>query len=153
MRKPHARSAIMMGVLLGLTAAAWAAEDKAKDFSLPGLDGKTFALADVLGKKTVVLNFWAAWCTTCKEEIPQLTDLQKTTPEDAAVFLGVNAGDNAAKAKKFQEKNGYPYQVLLDQDKSVAKQYGITGVPQTLIINPKGVIVFRGSRPPKTLPK
>jgi peroxiredoxin len=140
-------ASLMVGLLLGSSAAL--AAEKAPDFSLPDLNGKTFKLSEALGKKTVVINFWAAWCTTCKEEIPQLVEFQKQWKSDEAVFLGINAGDPAAKAKKFQDRNKYPYTVLLDEAKTTAKLYGVNGIPQTLVIDPKGEIVYRGSRPPK----
>ncbi|NTV52258.1 MAG: TlpA family protein disulfide reductase [Candidatus Firestonebacteria bacterium] len=53
---------------------------------MPGLDGKTFTLHEVAGIKTVVLNFWAAWCTTCKEEIPQLAEFQAKGKADVAFW-------------------------------------------------------------------
>jgi peroxiredoxin len=151
MTKQLAWLGMALGAGLLLAAAAGAAE-KAPDATLQTLDGKTFKLAEVLGKKTVVLNFWAAWCESCKEELPQLADFQKLGKPDV-VFLGINAGESAAKAKKFQERYHYPYMVLLDTDKSAAKLYGVTGVPQTIVIGKKGMVLFRGSRPPKEFPQ
>lgn len=121
--------------------------EAAKDFSLNTSDGQTVALSNFLGKKTVVLNFWASWCTTCEEEIPQLVKLKTDLPADS-VFLGINAGDSSRAAMHFVEKNSYPYEVLLDVKKIVAKQFQVSGIPQTLIINKAGEIVYRGSRPP-----
>lgn len=131
---------------------AYAGEDLGKvvPFDLAGLDGKQVKLEDSLGKGYVVLNFWARWCASCEEEIPQLSALMKQPGADKAVFIGVNAGDNAAKASKFVAKTKYPYLVALDKDKAVAKKYGVLGLPVTIIISKEGKVVFRGSRPPKT---
>ena len=81
-----------------LTAPAMAAStDTAKDFSLKGLDGKDFILSENLGERYIVINFWAAWCSTCKEEIPELEALMKQPGADKALFLGINVGDKDGK--------------------------------------------------------
>jgi peroxiredoxin len=135
---------------LAAAAAVFAGEAAPPDFTLPDLQGKPFHLQDVLGKRVVVINFWAAWCTSCKEEIPQLAAFQASAPDPDTLFLGVNVGENDKKAKRFQTKSKYPYTVLLDQDKSIAKAYAVVGIPQTLVISLDQKIVFRGSRPPKS---
>ncbi len=132
-----------------LTAPAMAAStDTAKDFSLKGLDGKEFRLSENLGKGYIVINFWAAWCSTCKEEIPELKALMKRPGADKVLFLGVNVGDKDNKAAKFVKKHSYPYKPLLDSEKTVSRYYGVLGIPVTVIIDKNGKIVFRGSRPP-----
>lgn len=128
----------------------WAAPEKAPDFTLPGLDGKPFKLADHSGQGYIVLNFWARWCASCEEEVPELAALMKSPGADKALFVGVNVGDTDAKAEKFVKKFKYPYLVVMDRKKAVAKQYGVLGLPVTLILDKEGKIVFRGSRPPKT---
>ncbi len=137
-----------------VAAAGWALyagqEPAAENFALPGLDGKQFKLEENLGKGYIVLNFWARWCASCEEEVPQLDALMKEPGADKALFVGVNVGDNQAKASKFVAKFKYPYLVVLDKDKAVAKKYGVLGLPVTLIISKDRKIVFRGSRPPKT---
>ncbi len=132
--------------------SAWALseKDKAVPFSLPGMDGKVVKLEDSLGKGYIVLNFWARWCESCREEVPELAALMKAPGAGKAAFIGVNVGDAEAKAQKFIEKYKFPYQSVMDKNKAVAKSYGVLGLPTTLIIAPDGRIVFRGSRPPKT---
>ena len=127
-----------------------AAPDKAPGFALTGLDGKQFKLEENMGKGYIVLNFWARWCTSCEEEVPELAALKKSPGADHVLFIGVNVGDAEAKAAKFVKKFKYPYDVVMDKDKETAKKYGVLGLPATLIISKDGKIVFRGSRPPKT---
>jgi len=142
-------TALFAALLLASAASAGAPAVTAEKFSLPGLDGKQVRLEDSLGKGYVVLNFWARWCASCEEEVPQLAAFMRAPGADKAVFIGINVGDTAAKASKFVAKTGYPYLVALDKDKSVAKKYGVLGLPVTLIIDRAGKIVFRGSRPPE----
>ena len=143
---------IIISVFAALAAACalYAAQDTVENFTLPRFDGKQFKLEDSLGKEYIVLNFWARWCTSCEEEIPELAALQKSPGADKALFIGVNVGDSQAKAAKFVSKTKYPYLVVLDKNKAVAKKYGVLGLPVTLIISKDKKIVFRGSRPPKT---
>ena len=140
---------LFAALILASAASAGTATETAEKFSLPGLDGKQVKLEDSLGKGYVVLNFWARWCASCEEEVPQLAALMRSPGADKAVFIGVNVGDTAAKAAKFVAKTRYPYLVALDKDKAVAKKYGVLGLPVTVIIDRSGRIVFRGSRPPE----
>ena len=143
---------IFISALVAAAAACalYAGQDTAESFTLPLLDGKPFKLADSLGKEYIVLNFWARWCTSCEEEIPELAALMKSPGAAKALFVGVNVGDNAAKAAKFVSRTKYPYVVVLDKNKAVAKKYGVLGLPVTIIISKDKKIVFRGARPPKT---
>ncbi len=125
------------------------AEVAVTPFVLKSLDGKDFNLADSLGKKTIVLNFWAAWCTTCEEEIPELKALKNKHPE--FLYVGINSGEKDSKARRFVEKNNYPYFVVLDPEKTTANSYKVVGLPTTIIIGKNKNIIFRGSRPPETI--
>jgi len=126
------------------------AEQTPTDFKLTSLDGKTVALHDYAGK-TVVLNFWASWCDSCEEEMPLLLKLKEQYTGQDVVFLGINAGDSDRAAQRFVEKMKYSYQILLDHDKSVSKQFQVLGLPQTLVISKDGKIVYRESRPPSKI--
>lgn len=147
------KTVISVFMLLAAACALYAAQapDKVENFALPKLeDGKTFKLEENLGNGYIVINFWARWCTSCEEEVPELALLKKSPGADKALFIGVNVGDSKEKAAKFAAKFKYPYLVVLDKDKAVAKKYGVLGLPVTLIISKDKKIVFRGSRPPKT---
>jgi peroxiredoxin len=144
------KTAVCLLFAVSFASAAGAPPATAEKFSLPGLDGKQISLEGSLGRSWVVLNFWARWCDSCKEEIPQLAALMKAPGAGQAVFIGVNVGDKEDKASKFAAKTGYPYTVALDKDKAVAKKYGVLGLPLTLIISKEGKVVFRGARPPAT---
>jgi len=139
-------------VVFSITSLQAQQEVVPQDFSLPQFDGKMFNLKDVLGKKLIVMNFWASWCKTCSEEIPELAKFQKSIKPEDVIFLGINTGENESKALKFQKREGYPYFILIDKDKTVAKKYNVVGLPQTIIICKDGnKIIYRGSRPPKNL--
>ena len=68
------------------------AGEKAPDFGLTDLDGKTYTLKDFRGK-TVVVDFWATWCPDCREEIDDLVRIHKEHPE--VEFLGISFDTDA----------------------------------------------------------
>jgi thiol-disulfide isomerase/thioredoxin len=97
----------------------------------------------------VLINFWASWCTSCIQEVPELEKLKADNPK--LTFLAINAGDSKAKIKKFLKKNDFTYKVLMDRDKSFSKGLGVLSLPITMILNKEGVITYRASKPPKTI--
>lgn len=120
------------------------------DFSLPKYsDGKTFKLSDHLGKKIIVLNFWATWCTSCIQELPELHELKAKYPK--AIFVGINSGEKKKLIKKFLKRHKFNFELLVDPKMSVADLYGITAIPVTIVIDKNKKIVFKGARPPKKL--
>lgn len=143
---------IFVILLMGLQSQSGAQSSPVSDFSLPSLDGQTFALKDALGQKIIVLNFWAAWCTTCAEEMPLLLELKnKYADRSDVAFVGINVGDSSRAAQRFVDSYKYSYTILLDANKAVAKLYQVTGIPQTIVISKTGEISFRGARPPSEL--
>lgn len=145
--------ALALGIL-GLCGAAWAmwglphgatrAEagrppvgQAAPDFRLMLLDGSTLALEDLRGKVTVV-NFWASWCPPCQEELPALQAVWEATREEAVALVGIAYRDEESGVRAAVEEYGIPYPVGLDAGERIAGQYGITGVPETFVINAEG---------------
>lgn len=119
--------------------AALAVGSPAPDFTLQDLHGRTWRLADLKGK-VVLLHFWATWCTTCEQENPTLQRLLQAERENPQfVILSVLVRDDAAKAKAYMAQRGFNFPVLPD-DKKVSMQYGLTGVPETFLIDKSGTI-------------
>jgi peroxiredoxin len=114
---------------------------EAPGFTLQGIDGKGVALSDLKGK-VVMLNFWATWCPPCREEIPSMVRLNKAMSGKPFQMLAVSIDEGGKDAvARFFASNGATLPVLLDNNSKVGKLYGITGVPETFIIDRKGVIV------------
>lgn len=112
----------------------------AADVTLHGLDGKTVTLSQFKGK-VVMLNFWATWCPPCREEMPSMEALyQKVKGNPDFVILAVSIDKEADTVKDFMKKNNYTLPVFHDPNQEAGAVYGITGVPETFLIDKKGMI-------------
>ena len=105
---------------------------------LDDLEGKTHRLADYRGK-TVLINFWATWCTPCREEMPSIERLRAQLAGKPFVVLGVNVGESAAAARKFAATMPLGFPLLLDRDVRASRAWGARVLPATFLIGPDGV--------------
>ena len=113
----------------------------APDFTLKDLSGKGLKLSSLRGK-VVVLNFWASWCPPCREEIPSMMRLNQAMAGKPFQMLAVSQDKGGKEAvEAYFQKSGASLPVLLDADQAVGKRYGLTGVPETFVIDTKGVIL------------
>ena len=119
-----------------------AAEGKqAPEFTLKNLAGQDVSLSSLRGK-VVLLNFWATWCPPCREEIPSMVKLNESMAGKPFQMLAVSIDDGGKDAvEAFFKRGGYTLPALLDPDQKTGGRYGITGVPETFVIDPKGVIL------------
>ena len=119
---------------------------EAPPFTLELFNGQTVELSDLRGK-TVVLNFWASWCMPCREEAPALEKTWLRYRNSNVVFLGVNIWDEKSGAMAFHSKYGGSYNHGSDPNEEIQVDYGIGGVPETLFINPRGIITDKYNGP------
>ncbi len=135
---------LVFGLIFGLSGvlsprAAQAAPDKSKapDFSLKGVDGKTYSLSAYRGK-AVLLNFWATWCPACVEELPGLQALAKRFKGNLQI-ISVSIDASESPIKDFLSKEPLPYPVLEDPDRKVAFDlYAVFALPVTFLIDKNG---------------
>jgi cytochrome c biogenesis protein CcmG, thiol:disulfide interchange protein DsbE len=109
-------------------------------FDLPLLHApdKRFSQKDMLGK-VWVLNVWASWCPPCLAEHPIVTELSKTV-----AVVGLNYKDAREDALPWLKRNGDPYQLsVYDAAGRIAIDYGVYGVPETYVIDQRGVIRYK----------
>ena len=108
--------------------------------SLPRLEGgASAALADYRGT-VVVLNYWASWCTPCRRESPLLERWQRRLAKRGGTVLGVDSLDVTADARAFVREFGLTYPMLRDRDGETQRRFGVSGFPETLIVDRDGRI-------------
>ncbi len=113
---------------------------EAIDFTLENLQGSQVSLADFEGK-VIFLNFWATWCPPCRIEMPDMEKLWQKFKDEDFVILAVDLRERKDKVSSFVKENGYTFPVLLDSGGEVANTYGITAIPTTYLLDPRGRIV------------
>ena len=113
----------------------------APNFSLPYLlnVNKTFSDKDFQSKVSL-FNVWASWCATCRYEHPLLMQMAK----QGYVIYGLNYKDTKANANEVLTKTGNPYVVnAFDKDGKVGMDWGVTGTPETFIVDKQGVVRYK----------
>lgn len=113
---------------------------KAPDFTVYDLDGNEVHLSDFIGK-SVVLNFWASWCSPCKMEMPDFNEKYLEIGEEVQ-FLIINMTDGSREtvetASAFIAEQGYSFPVFYDTDRDAAATYGVYSLPTTYFIDEEG---------------
>ncbi|MGF7160690.1 cytochrome c biogenesis protein CcmG/thiol:disulfide interchange protein DsbE [Rhodoligotrophos appendicifer] len=119
------------------------------DFALPGLAGLQaegipvpgFSTSDLAKGDVTLVNVWASWCVPCRQEHPILMQLA-TDPN--VKILGINYKDNAENARRFLGLLGNPFRAVgIDPEGKTAVEWGFYGVPETFVVNGKGIITYK----------
>lgn len=115
-------------------------------FSLPILatPEKTLSQQDLKGR-VWLLNVWASWCVSCRQEHPLLLELAK---RKLVTIVGLNYKDEAQAAGHWLQQLGNPYDVsIMDSDGRIGIDYGVYGVPETFVVDKRGVIRYKHTGP------
>jgi len=109
-------------------------------FTLPALGGGDISLANSSGK-LVFLNIWATWCQPCREEMPSMQRLYEQMAGDKFEMIAISIDKGVTEVEEFVKDFGLTFPVALDPKQVVAAKYKITGVPETYLISPDGVVM------------
>jgi len=113
----------------------------APNFTLPGLDGKMVSLSNYQGH-VVLVNIWATWCPPCVDEMPSMERLYQELKDENFEIVAISIDAMGAEAvAPFMEKNKLNFAALLDPEGTIKSVYQITGVPESFIVNKKGILV------------
>jgi len=138
----RAACALLLAAAAALAAAAPLAPTAlAPDFTLRTLDGQKLRLGEQRGQ-VVLVNFWATWCGPCRQEMPHLNKLYEKYKSSGFVLLGVNVDDDSAQAAGVASKLGVKFPVLPDADKRVSRQYDLSAMPSTVLIDRDGRVRY-----------
>jgi cytochrome c biogenesis protein CcmG, thiol:disulfide interchange protein DsbE len=111
-------------------------------FDLPLLNepDKRFSQKDMLGR-VWIMNVWASWCPPCVVEHPVVTRIARS---GLAPVVGLNYKDTRDEALPWLKRNGDPYQLIVfDANGRIGIDYGVYGVPETYVIDRKGIIRYK----------
>lgn len=118
-------------------------------FELPLLDGEGSLDSGEVAGRPLILNFWASWCPTCRQEHPVLLALglrARMTGEFA--IAGINSRDTISQAMQFLDREGnFPYASAFDPSGRTGIDFGVYGMPETFFIDAAGVVRARHPGP------
>jgi len=139
---------IAIGLICLETALALAQEASpprtpAPDWELTDLNGKLVKFSD-FRDHVLIVDFWATWCAPCRVEIPHFVELQKQYGNKGLTVIGVSLDEQGPEVvKKFVERLGVNYPVVIGNEKIVEAYGRIDAVPTTFVIDRQGRIVIR----------
>jgi len=119
------------------------------DFNLKDLNNNTITLSEYKEEKPVILYFWTTWCVRCVRRLNKLNQIYPSLASDNIEVLAINVGESKRKVSRFLENNPVSFKVLLDEDNSVTRSYGLVGVPIFVLVTKAGRAVFKNSDFPK----
>ena len=105
------------------------------------LKNKDFVSSKEFGNEKILVNFFATWCKPCRDEHVYI---KRFSNEKGIRVIGINYKDNSSNARKWLEDLGNPYSdVPIDKNGRIAIDWGVYGIPETFIVNSKGIIKYR----------
>ena len=120
---------------------------KFKDIAGADAAGEPLSLSAFAGNgKYVLIDFWASWCGPCRREIPNLIEIDKNYAGKGVQVVGINVWDKKDAALNAVEQMGIKYPVIYTEGTSATDDYGVSGIPQILLIGPDGTILKRNLR-------
>ena len=114
----------------------------AKDLTVQLFDGEPLTLSHLAGTP-VVLNFWASWCTPCRDEAPGLERAWKIYRGQGVTFLGINLQDSDEAARSHLAEFGVTYPNGPDPSGTITVDYGVIGLPVTFFVGRDGIVQRR----------
>lgn len=110
------------------------------DFQITALDGSSMNLGAERGQ-VVVVNFFASWCDPCRQEAADLQQSWLDYRDRGVQFFGIAYKDADSKAQAFLDEFGVTYPSAVERNNQTARAYGLTGVPETFVIDQQGLLV------------
>lgn len=132
--------ALFTGITLAVAAQPIEAQRPAPDFQAVDLEQRPVQLSSLKGCG-VVLYFFASWCPYCERQTPAIVAAHKQLRRQGVVFLGINIYDASEEnVRAFMAQHGITFPTVMDHEGAIAALYRNDGVPQTVLISPRGTV-------------
>ena len=137
------RNLILLTVAFFMLASTADLAFSAVDFTLEDMNGKIFILKEHIGKGPILLDFWATWCTPCKNSLPHLQTMMKKYEKQGltVITISIDSPKSQSKIKPYVLAKKFTFPVLLDPNSEVLKQFKGNSVPFQVIIGKDGNVV------------
>ncbi len=111
-------------------------------FNLPDMQDESRELTDYLGKP-VIISFWATWCPPCRKEIPYFNRAWEKLKNDEIEMLFVNINEGKETIEAYTKDHPIKLKILRDEGAGQLKNWNMTGLPTTFVIDPEGRVVYQ----------
>jgi peroxiredoxin len=152
------RVSILRSTLVAIVCAstATAGSAQAQDFGLPvgsqapvasvqALDGSTVSLAQYVGKGPVLIQFWAAWCSTCRQLMPSFERAKQLYGTRMKfVAIAVSANESLERVRRYSAAHKFTHQVLYDARGEAVDRYNVPATSYIVVLDRHGRIVYTG---------
>ena len=139
--KPKPSEEDLQNVAQGMSSRIKWRGQIAPEFELKTIRGDTFRLSDNVGKKIIVLNFFASWCEPCRQEMPELDRYFNDHKGEPFLLLGIDSQESPETVSSFVKDLKIDFPAGIDSG-PIAEQYGVTGLPTTVLIGVDGKVQF-----------
>lgn len=112
----------------------------APDFSVVTLDGESLNLQQFRGS-IVLVNFWATWCPPCREELPSLERLYRKLRPQGLSLVAISVDERPEPVRALLRTYEVSFPVALDRDARIPSLYGVTGYPETFVVDSTGTVI------------
>lgn len=145
-----------MLVACACATIALASPARAQDFGLPvgsnapvasvqGLDGRTVSLAQYVGKGPVLIQFWAAWCATCRELMPSFQRAQRLYGSRVKfVAVAVSVNESLERVRRYSAAHKFTHTVLYDARGEAVDRFNVPATSYIVVLDRRGRIVYTG---------
>jgi thiol-disulfide isomerase/thioredoxin len=116
--------------------------EMAPPFLLHDISGRIVSTADWKGK-VVILNFWATWCPPCREEIPELVQLQAKYKDKLLIVGASEDDDGPQKVQQFAQRYGMNYPIVMATRELIDNYGGVPALPTSFVIDPQGRVMMK----------
>lgn len=124
------------GIKVGSTAPVMAVND---------LDGKAVNLDQWIGKKPVVIEFWATWCENCEALLPRFRAAKQLTGDKVEyLWVNVTVNQTPARVRRYLEQHQVPFRVLYDDQGASTRAYQAPATSYVVIVDQSGRVTYTG---------
>lgn len=149
-RRDFIRTGVAAG--LALVAPGWLSSraeaalrigDRPPESTLNDLKGNPFNLPGAFKGKVALIHFWASWCPSCRKEMVLLETIHQHYGPKGILPCSIDVGETKEAAQQYLRNVKITYPVLLDPRSSTARQFGISGIPTSYVLNRENIIRFK----------
>lgn len=118
---------------------------RAPILSVHDLDGKPVDLGQWIGRKPVVMEFWATWCENCEALLPRFRAAKKLTGDKVEyLWINVTVNQTPARVRRYLEQHEVPFRVLYDDQGASTRAYQAPATSYVVIVDPAGRVTYTG---------